>query len=223
MPPLIAVIDYGAGNLTSVRKAFVAAGATLSTPRAPEDVERARAIVIPGVGHFAATAALDAGWREAISRLVRADRPLLGICLGMQWLFDGSDEARELAGLGAFPGVCTRLPAGRKVPHVGWNTLDVTRPGRLLSGVPTGAYAYFTHSYAAPVTDGCVATTTYGVPFAAAVERGNLFGVQFHPEKSGPVGLQLLANFVAIASGRAWPRPARDRRRTFSAADGGPR
>jgi len=216
----IALIDYGAGNPTSVRKAFAAAGAELFTPQAPGDLEGAGAVVIPGVGHFAATAVLEAGWRDGIAGAVRAGRPLLGICLGMQWLFEGSDEAPGVPGLGAFRGVCARLPAGQKVPHVGWNTLDAAGPARLLSGVRGGTYAYFAHSYAAPVTDGCVAVTTYGTAFAAAVERDNVFGVQFHPEKSGPAGLRVLANFVAIAARRPGLRPASDRRRAAARADG---
>jgi glutamine amidotransferase len=133
--------------------------------------------------------------REAIGRGV----PLLGICLGLQWLFDGSEEAPGIPGLGLMTGRCFRLTGAVKVPHVGWNTLDRTgRPSRLLDGVPASASAYFTHSFAAPVGDDAVATTTHGTPFASVVERGRTFGVQFHPEKSGTTGLRILANFLAI-------------------------
>lgn len=198
---IIAILDYGAGNLASVRKGFAAAGAPLFTPSTPDDLGRASAIVVPGVGHFAATRALDERWHAAIGDLVARGRPLLGICLGLQWLFDGSDEAPGLPGLGVIPGTCTRLTpgAGLKVPHVGWNALAVRRPGRLLAGVAGGAYAYFTHAFAAPVTPECSAVTTHGRAFAATVESGNVFGVQFHPEKSGTAGLGILRNFVGIA------------------------
>lgn len=198
----IALIDYGAGNVTSVRKGFLAAGAEVFIPDAPAELAEAGGLVVPGVGHFGTTAGLTAGWRGSITELVQRGVPLLGICVGLQWLFDGSDEAPDVSGLGAISGRCTRLPAGQKVPHVGWNTLRVSRPSMLLEGVPDESYAYFTHSYAAPITDACVATTTHGVAFASVVERGNIFGVQFHPEKSGTAGIRILGNFVGIAGGR---------------------
>lgn len=200
---MIALIDYGAGNLTSVRKGFAAAGAELFTPSSPADLGRARAIVVPGVGNFLATAALEGDWTPAIREAVGRGIPLLGICLGLQWLFDGSEEAPGVPGLGAVPGVCSRLsndPSGAlKVPHVGWNSLSATRAGRLLDGVAGGAQVYFTHSFAAPVTPETVATCTHGRAFAAAVETGRVFGVQFHPEKSGDAGLRILRNFTALA------------------------
>ena len=217
---MIALIDYKAGNLTSVRKAFAAIGADISVPAAPRDLDRARGIVVPGVGHFAATAALDRDWVGAIRAHVERGRPLLGICLGMQWLFDGSDEAPGLPGLGLLAGRCYRLSghpppsaatggqgAGTtlKIPHVGWNSLDLRRRTPLVSGVAPGAQVYFTHSYAAPVTGDTVAVTEHGEPFAAIVEREGVAGVQFHPEKSGDVGLQILRNWLAHAdlSGQA--------------------
>ena len=194
---MIALIDYGAGNLTSVRKGFAAAGAEVVTPAQPDALDDAAGIVVPGVGHFSATASLDGGWRDAIGRLARQGTPLLGICLGLQWLFEGSEEAPAQPGLGLLQGTCVRLPPGQKVPHVGWNVL-ATRESRLLAGVAAGTYAYFTHSYAAPVTDVSTAVTEYGLPFASAVEQDNVYGVQFHPEKSGPAGVQILRNFVAL-------------------------
>lgn len=201
---MLALIDYGAGNLTSVRKGFAAVGAGLYTPASPADLARADGIVVPGVGHFAATAALDASWRDALADAVRRGQPLLGICLGLQWLFEGSEESPDQPGLGAVAGRCRRIPggAGLKVPHVGWNTLTVVRPGRLLEGVPDGAYVYFTHAYAAPVTPECVATSTHGAAFAAVIEAGPVYGVQFHPEKSGDAGLRILANFVEAVRAR---------------------
>jgi imidazole glycerol-phosphate synthase subunit HisH len=202
---VIAMVDYGAGNLTSVRKAFLAAGADIRVVRDISDLGRPSAVVVPGVGHFGATSALGPEWRDAISRHVRAGLPLLGICLGMQWLFEASDEAPGCPGLGLLPGSCFRLapPASGvrcKVPHVGWNQFERVRPSTVLDGVADGAHAYFTHSYAAPVGDECVAVTTHGRRFAAVVERGAVWGTQFHPEKSGDVGLRILGNFVGMTS-----------------------
>lgn len=202
---MIALIDYGAGNLTSVRKALAAVGAEVRVPRDPVDLKEAAGVIVPGVGNFQATAAIDERWRDAIVALIGDGRPLLGICLGLQWLFEGSTEAPDCAGLGLMAGRCDRLPGGTaegwplKVPHVGWNALQFPRHSNLLSGVREGAQVYFTHSYAAPVTQDAAAVTTHGVPFASAVERGQVFGVQFHPEKSGDVGLRVLRNFIAYA------------------------
>ncbi|MCU0255735.1 MAG: imidazole glycerol phosphate synthase subunit HisH [Vicinamibacterales bacterium] len=200
---MLALLDYDAGNLTSVRKALAFVGAEVFTPSGPEALSRASGIVVPGVGHFEATAVLDAAWREAVRAAVSAGTPLLGICLGLQWLFEGSEEAPGQPGLGLLPGHCSLLKVGPglKVPHVGWNALSFLRPSRLLEHVDDGAQAYFTHSFVAPVTDACVATTTHGVPFASVVERGVVFGAQFHPEKSGTVGLRLIRNFLAVVRG----------------------
>ena len=222
---MIALVDYGAGNLTSVRKAFDAVGVAPRIVRRAEDLGAPTAIVVPGVGHFAATARLDDGWRAAIVAHAAAGRPLLGICLGMQWLFEASEEAVGCPGLGLLAGVVRRL-TGRtpgedgpmahasksgeadlvaqaphlairlKIPHVGWNQLGITRPSSVLHDVADGAHVYFTHSFAAPVTIDSVATTTHGERFAAVVERGRVWGTQFHPEKSGDVGLQILRNFI---------------------------
>jgi glutamine amidotransferase len=201
----IALIDYRAGNLTSVRKALGAVGAEVYTPEQAGELRNADGIIVPGVGHFNVTATLDAPWRDAVLAHVNdRKRPLLGICLGLQWLFEGSEEAPDLPGIGLLPGHCHLLRApGLKVPHVGWNTLDTIAEGaaapRVLRDVPDQAYAYFTHSYVAPVTDACVATSTHGQTFAAVVERGLVMGAQFHPEKSGDVGLAILRNFVTLA------------------------
>jgi glutamine amidotransferase len=197
---VIALIDYGAGNLTSVRKALSALGADYRTPATPDECLGAAGVIVPGVGHFAATAALGEPWRAAVRRAVEAKKPLLGICVGMQWLFEGSEEAPDVPGLRLLPGQCMRLhgnpDAGVKVPHVGWNALAAPRPSRLLKDLPAGTHVYFTHSYAAPVTEDCVGATTHGEAFAAAVERDRIFGVQFHPEKSGDAGLTILRNFL---------------------------
>lgn len=210
----IALIDYGAGNLTSVRKAFAAVDAPLFTPGAPDDLREATALVVPGVGHFGVTRSLEGGWREAIERRLEAGAVLFGICLGMQWLFEGSTEAPDVRGLGRVAGRCERLDergGALKVPHVGWNALTIVRPSRLLEGLTSGAYVYFTHSYVAPVTDATSATTGHGREFAAVVEAGSVMGVQFHPEKSGEAGLTILRNFVRVvrelpAAGDSAPR-----------------
>jgi imidazole glycerol-phosphate synthase subunit HisH len=202
----VALLDYGAGNLASVRKALAAAGAEVRTAAGAAHLAGASALVVPGVGHFGGTAAIDADTRTAVRAAIDEGRPVLGICLGMQWLFEGSDEAPEIPGrgLGIFHGTCFRLPsnAALKVPHVGWNRLRIERAGRLLEGLDEGAYAYFTHSYAAPPTAATSAIATHGAEFAAAVERDLVFGVQFHPEKSGDAGLRILCNFVEIARAR---------------------
>jgi imidazole glycerol-phosphate synthase subunit HisH len=196
----VALVNYRAGNLTSVAKGLAAAGAEVQLADAPADLDGTRAIVVPGVGHFNATAALDAAWRHALRRAVDDGTPLLGVCLGLQWLFEGSEEAPDLDGLGVFSGRCFEIHGDVKVPHVGWNTLDTTsRSSRLLDGLPQPASAYFTHSFAAPVVRETTAATTHGVRFASVVERGRVAGVQFHPEKSGTAGLRLLANFLTMA------------------------
>lgn len=201
----IALIDYGAGNLTSVKKALAAVGADLFVPETPAALGRARGVVVPGVGHFGATRALDRPWIDAVLGLVGDGKPLLGICLGMQWLFEGSEEAPDCQGLGLLGGRCRRLnvPRGEarlKIPHVGWNSLERRREAAIVDGVPAGAQVYFTHSYIAPVTLDTVAATEHGEIFASVVQRGQVAGVQFHPEKSGEVGLRVLQNWVALAS-----------------------
>jgi glutamine amidotransferase len=254
---IVALIDYKAGNLTSVRKALASLGAEILTPQTPGDLERGNAIIVPGVGHFEATAALDAAWHDAIRARLDAGVPLLGICLGQQFLFEGSEEAPGVPGLGVLPGRCVKLdpsapedwagapsrppgapedtdasasavasadkserrPYHLKVPHVGWNALKHTgRPSRLLAGIDDEAQAYFTHSFVAPDGEATVARTTHGVAFASVVERGLVFGAQFHPEKSGEVGLRMLKNFLDVASEGGSALRA-DRRRDESLTD----
>ncbi len=197
---MIALVDYGAGNLASVRKALAAIGASVWTPAAAAELARARGVIVPGVGHFDATRGITGEWRTAIAAAVAGGTPLLGICVGLQWLFDGSTEAPEVDGLGVFKGTCSLLTfpvdARQKVPHVGWNSLSMPRPSKLMAGITPGTQVYFTHSYAAPVIDDTVAICEYGMPFSAAVERDNVATVQFHPEKSGPAGLQILSNWL---------------------------
>jgi len=200
---VIALIDYGAGNLASVRKALAAVGAEVFTPAAASELAGAAGVIVPGVGNFDATRAIDNGWRSAILQGVHGGQPLLGICLGMQYLFEGSDEAPGVPGLGLMHGNCSLLPPSVKVPHVGWNSLTMTRASALLDATLDEAQVYFTHSYAAPVTADCVATSEHGAPFAAAVERGDVFGVQFHPEKSSDAGLRILRAFVKRCSRNA--------------------
>jgi glutamine amidotransferase len=230
---VIALVDYNAGNLTSVRKALATIGADVFVPTQPSDLPRARAIIVPGVGHFAATRALGPEWIDAILTSIGEGRPLLGICLGMQWLYESSEEAPDLEGLGVLSGRCVRLEAnhsatvrskadttydpdevrltadatyGReaaiKIPHVGWNSLTITRETSIVAGVRSGAQVYFTHSYVAPITAHSAAVTEHGAPFAAIVQRGHVAGVQFHPEKSGEIGLRILRNFLALAGGQ---------------------
>lgn len=197
---MIAIVDYKAGNLASVQKALTHLGCESRITSDPEEVRRANRIILPGVGHFATMQRLaDSGLRDAVQESITRGIPFLGICLGMQWLFAGSTEAPDVAGLNLFEGMCEHFPAGVKSPHVGWNDVRRRGPSGLFAGVPQEAFVYFTHSYRAPVTAGVVATTDYGSPFAAAVERDNIFGVQFHPEKSGVPGIQILRNFCEAA------------------------
>ena len=195
----VTVIDYKAGNLTSVLKALRHLGAEpVVTDSDVRLIETAERLVLPGVGHFAATERIDeAGLTPAIRAVVARGVPFLGICVGMQWLYSGSTEAPDQPGLAQFSESCTRFPDGHeKVPHVGWNSLGVRNGSLLLAGVEPGEYVYFTHSYKAPVTADTAAIANYIETFAAAVERRNVMGVQFHPEKSGATGLKILRNFL---------------------------
>jgi glutamine amidotransferase len=198
----VTVIDYKAGNLTSVLKALRHLGAEVAvTDGDLSMIESADHLVLPGVGHFASTQRLDqSGLTSAIRDAIARGVPFLGICVGMQWLYAGSTEAPDQPGLAHLPESCSRFPQrDQKVPHVGWNSLEVCPASRLLAGIEAGEYAYFTHSYKAPVTSDTVAIAHYIEPFAAAVERGNVMGVQFHPEKSGATGLKILRNFLEFA------------------------
>jgi glutamine amidotransferase len=196
---MIAIVDYKAGNLTSVKKAFDRLGAETVVTKDPQQIARADKIVLPGVGHFAATRALDLGLREAIVEGIERGAPFLGICVGMQWMLASSEEAPDVHGLALWPGECSRFPSGVKSPHVGWNSLEIReQASRLLRGVPSGSFVYFTHSYRVPLLNATAAECEYGGGFSAAVEQENLFGVQFHPEKSGTVGLKILENFCHL-------------------------
>jgi imidazole glycerol-phosphate synthase subunit HisH len=193
---VIAIVDYGAGNLNSVKKAFDHLGAKITVTTQPEVIAAADKIVLPGVGHFSALGGLDnKGLRDAVLRGVHAGKPFLGICLGMQWLFEGSDEAPQCAGAGILAGRCQPFPGSVKSPHVGWNSLDVREGSRLLRGVALESFVYYTHSFQAPVVAATTATSEYGVPFSSVVEHESIFGVQFHPEKSSDAGLRILRNF----------------------------
>ncbi len=197
---MIAIVDYRAGNLTSVKKAFDHLGAETIITADPEQVASADKIALPGVGHFAATKVLDdSGLRETIIASIERAVPFLGICVGMQWMLASSEEAPEISGLALWPGECSRFPAAVKSPHVGWNSLLIrNRSSRLLRGIPSGSFVYFTHSYRVPLLSSTSAECEYGGGFSAAVEQENMFGVQFHPEKSGAVGLNILENFCSL-------------------------
>jgi imidazole glycerol-phosphate synthase subunit HisH len=195
---MIAIVDYRAGNLASVRKAFDHLGHESAITDDPEAIAQADRIVLPGVGNFEATTALAGTLQEAIATAIDREIPLLGICLGMQWMFESSQEAPRLRGLGMFAGECEKFPAEVKSPHVGWNQLQLRGSSRLLRGLAEDSFVYFTHSYRAPLVEATVAGCAYGGTFSAAVERRQLFGVQFHPEKSGAAGLQLLRNFCEL-------------------------
>jgi len=196
---VIAIVDYRAGNLVSVKKAVDRLGFPCAITSDPAVVERAERVIVPGVGHFAATSVLtDTGLRKVIEGAIERGVPFFGICVGMQWMFDSSEEAPGVPGLGVFPGQCAHFPPEVKAPHVGWNQLEIENGSRLLRGVPSGAFVYFTHSYRAPLVEETVACCNYGGAFSAAVERSHLFGVQFHPEKSGDAGLTILENFCRI-------------------------
>lgn len=197
---MIAIIDYGMGNLRSVQKGFARVGYQAEIVQDPAALETAPAVVLPGVGAFAD--AMEnlrrAGMIEAIHRAVEAGKPFLGICLGQQLLFESSEEFGTTKGLGIFPGTVKRFPAGAlKVPHMGWNQVEIQRPSPLLEGISEGSAFYFVHSYYVKPTDPNLALTLteYGQKFASVVGRDNVFGIQFHPEKSSTLGLRILENF----------------------------
>lgn len=201
---MIAILDYGAGNLRSVQLAFDRLGADTFITGDADEAMAADGLVLPGVGAFAdaMTALENSGLIPALEHARQTEKPLLGICLGMQALFDGSEEGEGVKGLGFIPGFVRRLPetAGLKIPHMGWNDIRPEKDSALLRDLPADAYVYFVHSYAcfADDPDDVLTTTEYGVRFCSAVQRGNIFGTQFHPEKSGRVGEQMLKNFLTV-------------------------
>jgi len=199
----VTLIDYGAGNVRSVERAFRRLGAETETTNCPERIAAARSLILPGVGHCSAlVTALDAcSLRQPILEAIERNIPFLGICLGLQALYEFSEEAVNGPGLAILCGKVTRLPETVKLPHMGWNTLRINRPSRLLDSTAPGSYFYFAHSFAAPAAGPeTAAVCEYGRAFAAVVERGNLCAVQFHPEKSGSVGAQELQNFLKVAT-----------------------
>jgi len=197
---MIAILDYGAGNLRSVENTLDAVDTRYTLVRDADGLRRASKIILPGVGHFGQMMqALDRmAVRRPLVERIGAGVPFLGICLGLQALFESSEEAPEQRGLGLFEGGVKRFPAGSRVPHMGWSDLAPREGSRLLNGVGAKPYVYFAHSYYVPVTPSASAVCTYVVPFTAAFESGNVFGVQFHPEKSGPLGLKIVSNFVEL-------------------------
>ena len=195
---MIAVLDYGIGNLRSAEKALQRVGADARLVDDPDEAAGADGIVLPGVGAFGPCAAAlrSSGLGDVATDAIARGLPFLGICVGFQLLYEGSEEDPTARGLGVLPGTVRRLPIGVKHPQMQWNTLDVGRSA-LLAGVPDPAWVYFVHSYAPERTDDTTATCDYGGPVVASAERGPVWGTQFHPEKSGSVGLGILANFVA--------------------------
>jgi glutamine amidotransferase len=197
--PLVAVLDYGIGNLRSAQKGLERVGADARLTADRTVIADAAGVVLPGVGAFGRCAEelRAAGLEPIVHEAVASGRPFLGICIGMQLLYDGSDESPGVAGLGVLPGKIQLLPDGVKRPQMQWNRLDVRRPSSLLEGLDPSPWMYFVHSYVAGDGPEVVATCDYGGPVTALVERGNVAACQFHPEKSGANGLRLLANFVA--------------------------
>ncbi len=197
---MITIFDYGAGNLRSVQNTLDEIGAPYELVRDAAGLERATKIILPGVGHFGQMLrSLDEmDVRNAFVTQIRKQVPFLGICLGLQGLFERSEEAPDQRGLGIFSGEVKRFNTSARVPHMGWNSLDSSRPSRLLAGLPEHPYVYFAHSYYVPVVGQTAATCTYTLPYTAVLESGNTFGVQCHPEKSGPLGLAIVRNFVNL-------------------------
>jgi imidazole glycerol phosphate synthase glutamine amidotransferase subunit len=197
---MIAIFDYGAGNLRSVQNTLEALGWEYTLVRDAVGLHEASKIILPGVGHFGQMMrALD---RLDVRRILRdrmsAGVPFLGICLGLQALFETSEEAPDVTGLGVYPGSVRRFSIGARVPHMGWNELQVRRESKLIRNLAAPPFVYFAHSYYVPENDRAAATCTYEVPYTAVLECANVYGVQFHPEKSGPVGLQIVRNFLEL-------------------------
>jgi imidazole glycerol phosphate synthase glutamine amidotransferase subunit len=197
---VIAIFDYGAGNLRSVENTLAEIGAEYTLVRDAAGLRAASKIILPGVGHYGQIMrALDEmNVRGAFIERIAAGVPFLGICLGLQALFQASDEAPGVEGLGLIDGTVRRFPETARVPQMGWNQLEPCRSARLLAGMNPRPYVYFAHSYYAPLNDATAATCTYALAYTALLEKDNVFGVQFHPEKSGPVGLAIMKNFVEL-------------------------
>lgn len=198
---MIAIFDYGAGNLRSVQNTLAEIGCEYTLVRDSAGLQAATKIILPGVGHYGQMMrALDElGVRQTLRERIAAGVPFLGICLGLQALFETSEEAAEARGLAVYPGTVKRFPVGARVPHMGWNELEVQGGSKLVRDLPGRPYVYFAHSYYVPQNDRAAATCTYEVPYTAVLESENVYGVQFHPEKSGPVGLKIVRNFVEMA------------------------
>ncbi len=197
---MITIFDYGAGNIRSVQNTLDEIGAQYELVHDAAGLQRATKIILPGVGHFGqmlrALDELDV--RSALIGRIKAGVPFMGICLGLQGLFESSEEAPGQDGLAIFPGTVKRFDISARVPHMGWNQLDLVKPSRLLAGLPERPHVYFAHSYYVPVVEQAAATCTYTIPYTAVLESGNVFGVQCHPEKSGPLGLAIVRNFVEL-------------------------
>ena len=204
---MIAIIDYGAGNIRSVSKALRHIGCECRVTRDKDEIMNADGAVLPGVGSFGDTvnSLTSYGIKETVKEFIASGKPFLGICLGLQLLFPGSEESPEAEGLAVFEGSITRIPDGEglKIPHMGWNSLEINPKSRLFQGIEANPYVYFVHSFFLHARDRehVAATTEYGVTIDAAIEKGNVFATQFHPETSGETGLRILKNFVAIAEG----------------------
>lgn len=194
------IVDYGAGNLRSVQNTLDELGAEYRVTNAPGEISAAEKIILPGVGHFGQMmrAIDDLGLRTPVLERVRTGVPFLGICIGLQCLFETSEESPGSAGLGVFSGSVKRFVGDARIPHMGWNSLELVRPSRLLEGLGNEAFTYFAHSYYAPVMEATAAACTYIHPYTAVIEQKNIYAVQFHPEKSGPVGLRVVKNFLKI-------------------------
>ena len=197
---MISILDYGAGNLRSVENTLAAIGARYELVRDAEGLRRASKIILPGVGHFGQMmrALDDLELRQALLERIRAGVLFLGICLGLQALFEASDEAPEARGLGLFLGRIEKFSNGLKVPHMGWDSLEKIGDSKLLEGAGDRPYVYFANSFYAPPVKEASAICDYGVRFAAVIESGNVYAVQFHPEKSGAIGLRIMSNFACL-------------------------
>jgi imidazole glycerol phosphate synthase glutamine amidotransferase subunit len=197
---VITVVNYGAGNLRSVENTLGEIGATYRLTQSAAEIEAAEKLILPGVGHLGQMMrALDElGLRDALVRKAKSGAPFLGICLGLQAMFEGGEEAPEQKGLGLFPGQVGRFPMDARVPHMGWNEIVPLGAPRLLRDIGLKPYVYFAHSYYCPLSEATAATCHYTRDYTAVLESGNVFGVQFHPEKSGPLGLKIVRNFVEL-------------------------